>query len=103
MTHHLKSVTLKHYPVLKLEFRDGLVGDLDLTDTIARGKMFEPLKDEEFFSGVKMAPDGYSFGWRLDEIGNELDFSAEGAHIDIETAKVIEMAERYRAKMQAAE
>jgi Protein of unknown function (DUF2442) len=103
MTHLLKSVTLKHYPVLTLEFRDGLVGDLDLTDTIARGKMFEPLKDEKFFSGVKMAPDGYSFGWRLDETGNELDFSAEGAHIDIETTKVIALAEQYRAKIQAAE
>ena len=103
MTHRLKSVTLKQYPVLQLEFKDGLVGDLDLTDTIARGRMFEPLKDEDFFSGVKMAPDGYSFGWRLDEIGDELDFSAEGAHIDIETAKVIEMAELYRVKMQAAE
>ncbi len=103
MTHLLKSVTPKHYPVLRLEFRDGLVGDLDLTDTIARGKMFEPLKDKDFFSNVKLAPDGYSFGWRLDEIGNELDFSADGAHIDIETAKVIEMAELYRARIQAAE
>lgn len=103
MMYLLKSVNPKQYPVLHLEFKDGFSGDLDFAETIARGNIFEPLKDRDFFASVKLAPDGYSFGWRLDDVGNELDFSAGGARTDLETAQVKQAALDYQAKIQAAE
>jgi Protein of unknown function (DUF2442) len=99
----LKSVVVKSYPILHLEFEDGFSGDLDLTETISRGNMFEPLKQRDFFEKVKMDHDGYSFGWHLDNVGNEIDFSADGARIDLETAFVKNLAEEHRSKIQAAE
>lgn len=103
MRNLLSSVTTTIYPVLHLVFKDGFSADLDLTDTIARGPLFEPLKNLDFFSKVKFDNHGYSFGWRLDEVGHEIDFSAEGARIDLETAFVKKLAEVHRAKLQAAE
>ncbi len=103
MRNTLKSVVVKSYPVLHLEFEDGFSGDLDLTETISRGNMFEPLKQRIFFEKVKVDQDGYSFGWRLDDVGNELDFSAEGARIDIETAIAQQLANTFQSKIQAAE
>lgn len=103
MNYTLKSVRVIDYPILRLEFCDGFTGDLDLSATIARGNMFEPLKDRVFFNKVILDQYGYSFGWRLDDIGNEIDFSAEGARIDIETAIAQKMAHDYQSKIQAAE
>ena len=103
MRNLLSSVTVKSYPVLHLVFKDGFSGDLDLADTITRGPMFEPLKDKDFFSKVAMDKRGFSFGWRLDDMGNEIDFSAEGARIDLETEFVKKLAEQHRTKIQAAE
>jgi hypothetical protein len=103
MTHLLKSVTVKRYPVLHLVYQDGFSGDLDMSREIARGGMFEPLASEAFFAGVRLTDGGYAFGWRLDELGNELDFSADGARIDLETELVKKTAAEYRAKTQAAE
>lgn len=103
MTHLLKSLAPQHYPVLHLEFTDGFSGDLDFTETTACGNMFAPLKDRNFFGNVRLGADGYSFGWRLDDLGNELDFSAEGARIDLEMALVRKSALDYSAKIEAAE
>ena len=103
MRNLLSSVTTTSYPILHLVFKDGFSGDLDLTDTIARGPLFEPVKNPDFFSNVKLDRHGYSFGWQLDEIGNEIDFSADGARIDLETAFVKKMAEKHRTVIQAAE
>ena len=36
---------------LRVEFSDGVCGDIDLADRLF-GPVFEPLKDEEFFSKV---------------------------------------------------
>jgi hypothetical protein len=103
MRNLLSSVTITSYPILHLISKDGFSGDLDLTDTIARGPLFDPLKDRDFFSGIILDKYGYSFGWRLDDIGNEIDFSADGARIDLETAFVRKSAEEHRSKIQAAE
>jgi Protein of unknown function (DUF2442) len=103
MNYTLKSIKVKSYPVLELEFADGFVGELDLGDMISRGNIFEPLQDVEFFMTVKMDEYGYSFGWRIDEIGNEIDLSAEGARIDIETAIAAKTAATYHPQRPAAE
>jgi len=90
------------YPAVRLTFDDGLAGDLDLSDYLAKGGHFEPLRNSDFFAQVRLGRGGRCFGWRLDEIGNELDFSADGARADIETAIVEELAERHRRKLQHA-
>jgi hypothetical protein len=87
------------YPILRLTFEDGLTGDLDLARDIERGSPFEGLRDESFFRAVAIAEDGRSFGWRLDDLFNEIDFGADGARADIESALVQARAERHRRKL----
>jgi hypothetical protein len=103
MNHLLRAVTVKSYPILSLEFTDGFIGYMDLSDKIKNGPMFAPLKDHNFFNTVKVTDGGHVFGWRLDDLGNEIDFLAEAARIDIETAMVIASAANYRAHRTAAE
>ena|SRR6266480_3641838 len=99
----LKSVEVVRYPVLRIEFEDGLSGELDLSDTITSGVMFAPLKDPEYFKRVAIADGGHSFGWNLDEIGGEIDFCADSTRLDIETQIVESAAERHRKRSTAAE
>lgn len=99
----ITEVEAVRYPVLRIVFEDGLAGELDLSDEIAHGEMFAPLKDPEYFRQVAVAPGGLSFGWNLDEIGREIDFCADSTRIDLETRIVTEMAERFRHGREAAE
>lgn len=97
------SVEPVRYPVLRIVFEDGLSGELDLSDDIANGEIFAPLKDPEYFKKVAVAENGHSFGWNLDAIGEEIDLCADSARIDIETKIVAEKAERHRHRRTAAE
>jgi hypothetical protein len=99
----VKSVEAVRYPVLRIVFEDGLAGELDLSEAIATGEMFAPLKDPEYFKRVTVADGGYSFGWNLDAVGDEIDFCADSARIDIETKIVETTAERHRNRQTAAE
>jgi hypothetical protein len=103
MNYRIKSVEAVRYPVLRVTFDDGLSGDYDLTDSIATGPMFAPLKDEDYFRKVAVAEHGQSFGWNLDEPGHEIDFCPEATRILIETQIVEELASRHRAHRPAAE
>lgn len=103
MNYALRAVNVSSYPVLSLEFTDGFVGELDLADKIEIGPMFAPLKDREFFNRVTLSDGGRVFGWRLDELGNEIDFAADAARVDIETAMAMKAASNYRSHRTAAE
>jgi Protein of unknown function (DUF2442) len=96
--YRITRIEVPTYPVLRLTFDDGLKGDLDLSSEIEHGPRYAPLKDEAYFRTVSVAEDGCSFGWRLDETFSEIDFGADGARIDIETAMVRERADRFRQK-----
>ena len=50
--------TVSEYPLIYLKFDDGLEGDYDLSAYIAKGPMFEPLKNVEFFQHVKIGESG---------------------------------------------
>ena len=102
-TYRIKSVEVVRYPVLRVTFDDGLSGEYDLTDLIARGPVFAPLKDEAYFRTVAVGEYGHTFGWNLDDLGNEIDFCPDAARILIETQKVEELANRYRLSRSAAE
>jgi uncharacterized protein DUF2442 len=102
-TYQIKSVEVVRYPVLRVTFDDGLSGEYDLTDLIARGPVFAPLKDEAYFRTVAVGEYGHTFGWNLDDLGNEIDFCPDATRILIETQKVEELANRYRLSRSAAE
>jgi hypothetical protein len=74
-----KNIEVPSFPVVRLTFDDGFIGDLDLSGELDRGPSFEPLKDETYFRTVAIADDGRSFGWRLDRLYSEIDFGADGA------------------------
>jgi hypothetical protein len=103
MKYRIKSVEAIRYPVLRVTFDDELSGEYDLTESIAIGPMFAPLKDEEYFGKVAVAQHGRSFGWNLDEAGHEIDFCPDATRILIETQIVEQLASRYRAHRPAAE
>jgi len=62
----------------------GFSGEYDLSKLIARGRIFAPLKDPEYFKQVALAPYGHSFGWNLDVLGKEIDFCIDSVRVDIE-------------------
>lgn len=103
MNYRIADVKLVRYPVLQVTFDDGLAGQYDLTDLIARGPIFEPLRDPAYFAQVAVAPYGHSFGWNLDDEGHEIDFCPDATRIIIEEQQIAELAERYRASRSAAE
>lgn len=101
--YRIASVEAVRYPVLRVTFDDGLSGEYDLTDLIAQGPMFAPLKDERYFRTVAVAPYGHSFGWNLDDEGHEIDFCPDATRIAIETRVVEDLASRHRERQTAAE
>lgn len=103
MNYRIADVSVIRYPVLQVTFDDGVSGEYDLSDLIARGRAFEPLRDEAYFSKVAVGAHGHTFGWNLDDAGHEIDFCPDATRIGIEEQKVAELAERYRASRSAAE
>jgi hypothetical protein len=103
MNYRIKNVEAVRYPVLRVTFDDGLSGEYDLSELIATGPIFAPLKDESFFKTVAVAEYGHSFGWNLHDCGHEIDFCPDATRILIETQKVEELAEHYRLSATAAE
>jgi hypothetical protein len=100
-TYRIKSVEVVRYPVLRVTFDDGLSGEYDLTDLIDRGPVFAPLKDEAYFGTVAVGEHGHTFGWTLDDLGNEINFCPKSTCIKIETQKADELAHRYRTSRSA--
>ena len=58
--------------------------------------MFERLKDEAFFRKVTVGEHGHTFGWALDDVGNEIDFCPDATRILLETRAVEALAGQYR-------
>ena len=103
MMYKLKAVEVVRHPVLRLTFTDGLQGEIDLSAELAHGPAFVPLRDQTFFQSVRVEEGGHGFGWRLDEFGREIDFSADTARADIELAIVKRLAAGHPSLKTAAE
>ena len=99
--YRIGTVEVRRPSVVHLTFDDGLAGDLDLGPYIERGPFFAPLADPAFCRSVGVSPDGRSFGWRLDQPGEEIDFGADAARAELETALVEQRAERFRRRPAA--
>ena len=100
--HRIAAVEALEYPTLRVTFDDDLDGILDLSDLIADGPVFAPLKDEAYFRTVAVGAHGWTFGWNLDEAGQEIGFCPDATRIQIETQVVEELADRFERGRIAA-
>ena len=101
--YRLASVAPVRFPVLAFTLDDGLSGEVDLTDEIKSGSLFEHLADRGLFDRVAVSTDGRSLGWNLQDLGHEIDLGADSLLIEIETRHVHHLAERYCLQRAAAE
>lgn len=62
--------------VLKIVWRDGYEGVVDLRPAIDRGRIFTYLQDAANFRKLKVDEHGHSIGW-LNDAGEEIDFGAD--------------------------
>ena len=74
MVLHVDTVTLLGDFTLRLEFSDGSVRDVDLSDEL-HGEVFEPLRDPEFLVQVRVNPDTGTIEWP-----NRADLAPEFLH-----------------------
>ena len=100
--HRIAKVETIRHPVVQVTFDDGLSGEYDLTELLARGPVFAPLKDETFFRAVTVAPDGRSFEWKPRPRGSRDRLLPGSPRIAIETGMVEELAARHRRRQTAA-
>ncbi|MCJ2138856.1 DUF2442 domain-containing protein [Methylobacterium sp. E-066] len=101
-SHRIAFVEPLQYPTLRVTFDDGIAGILDLSDSIATGAIFAPLRDEAYFRTVAVGDQGRTFGWNLDAVGHEIDFCPDATRIRIETQIVEDLASRYASAHAAA-
>jgi hypothetical protein len=59
---HVNAVTHRHRFTLRIEFSDGSIRDVDLSDDL-RGEMFEPLRDPTVFAQVRVNRDTGTIEW----------------------------------------
>ena len=62
MVLHVDTVTLLGEFTLRLEFSDGSVRDVDLSEEL-HGEVLEPLREPEFFAQVRVNPDTGTIEW----------------------------------------
>lgn len=101
--YRIAAVATERYPVVTVTFEDGLSGEVDLSEDLARPAAFTPLLDRALFELVELAEGGHAWGWNLDQVGAEIDFCADATRIDIEAQAVHRLAAEYRRQRVAAE
>jgi hypothetical protein len=65
------------FGVVKIVWKDGFAGIVDLQPLLARGEMFEFLRaNPARFDDLKLEDHGYKIFW-LDDQGDEIDFGSD--------------------------
>jgi hypothetical protein len=77
MNYHVVEAEYISGYVIKLIFRDGTVGEIDLEPELW-GEVFEPLRNLEFFRQFRIHPEFHTLVWP-----NEADFAPEFLHDNI--------------------
>jgi hypothetical protein len=80
---HVEQVTRLKDFTLRVEFSDGSVRDVDLSDELD-GEIFEPLRDPELFSQVAVNPETGTIEWP-----NGADLAPEFLHETGENAEQV--------------
>ena len=55
------SIEYRHGYVYRIEFDDGLTGEVDFSEYIGKGPVFEPLRDPAFFKQARI--EGGTIAW----------------------------------------
>ena len=80
---HVSAVTHRHDFTLRIEFSDGSIRDVDLSNEL-QGEVFEPLQDQTVFSQVRVNPET-----RTIECPNGADLAPEFLHeLGVEVTQV---------------
>jgi len=74
---HITFVQIVAHGVLKITWDDDYQGLVDLHSFIARGKVFAPLQNPEYFKAVRVDRYGHSIYWG-EEDNEDVDFSCDG-------------------------
>jgi len=77
MDYHVLEAEYVSGYVIKLRFRDGTVGEIDLQAELW-GPVMEPLRDLEFFRQFRIHPEFHTLVWP-----NEADFAPEFLHDNV--------------------
>ena len=75
----IKTLEYRKGNIYHIQFDDGLEGDVDLSEYIGKGPIFEPLRDKEFFKKAFIA--GGTISWP-----NGADIAPETLYEKIEKA-----------------
>jgi hypothetical protein len=70
-------------PVLVLTFADGFKATMNLQRLLDTGKVFEPLRNPEFFSTAHPGSGGHSLEWIAPD-GSEIDLCADALRMEAE-------------------
>jgi len=74
------AISYRHGYVYRITFDNGLEGDVDFTEVIGTGPVFEPLRDEAFFRQARI--EGGTICWP-----NGADVAPEAVYEKIESAR----------------
>ena len=70
-------------PAVVLTFADGYKATMDLQRLLDIGKIFEPLRDPEFFKTAHPGSGGGSLEW-ITKVGDEIDLCADSLRMQAE-------------------
>ena len=59
---HVKAVSHRHDFILRIEFSDESIRDVDLSEEL-KGEVFEPLRDPTVFRQVRVNPETQTIEW----------------------------------------
>lgn len=89
--YHIETATPLDAGRIRLSYRDGFAGDINVARLIEAGGVFSFLRDPAHFSKVLIGEDGRWLYW-VDPDGDEVDLCADALRYEAEQRPVDDMA-----------